>query len=336
MSKALDSLKKVKEQLGHNYTSYQLLSVLDSLLWKSLWPIIESTEFFDRILANVLGWGATNPRRKLSSLPKERFNTYVVAYLAADDPKLKLRILKRMRIERNILFFTVSRFLMLAKDAPATRPSPELTYKLAIVRPNKFWFSMRETLYWSKHAVDFKGMILEKYMRLVMVEASTFFRQQQMHNPHLVFDIEDMAQNFMLAVNRAVDKCDAHQGTLTAYVQTWLRDAKSNPNSRGEYGVAYTIPASQRRRLAGHSKTKAVNISVSIESSDLLGLVSDSDTEAEYEREKSIDHIKVLAKRADPHGIGRLFLGIGERFDTEEIKTLETLSSSRQPGANTK
>lgn len=324
MANALDSLKRVKEQLGHNYTSFQLLSVLDQLLWKSMWPILRTTDYFDRVLANVIGWSATNPRRKLSSLPKDRFNTYAAAYLVADTPKVKLRILKKMRIERNILFYVVARFLEVMRDVPPAKPSQKVVNALAVFDHEGLWFAARESDYWHQQAIAFKGMIMEKYMRFVMMEAQQFHKQQRQHNPHLNFDLDDIAQNFILAVNKAIDKCDAQQGTLTSYIQNWIKDAKGNPQLRGEYGIAYTIPASQRRAVAQSPKNKAVNISVSIDSDELQHLRSESNVEEEFERKRTVELVRLLAKRADPTGISRMFLGIGEILEPQELKQLET------------
>jgi hypothetical protein len=322
MSRVLDSLKRVNEQLSHNYTSYQLLSVLDKLIWKAMWPIINSTNYFDRVLASVLAWSAVNPRRKISSLPRDRLTTYAVAFLASEDPKMKMRILRKMRLERNIPLFVIDRFLALTDGHPVEKPEPELIDALCIKDLQNLWFAVRECGYWRQHAIDFKGMILEKYMRLVMMEAQMFYKQQRTNNPHLNFDLDDIAQNFVLAVDKAVNKCDAHQGTLTSYIQNWIKDAKGNPQLRGEYGIAYTIPASQRRSMAKADDPKAVNISVSIDSTEMLELASDTDIEKELERKQTISHIRLLAKRVDPTGIARMFLGIGEVLTVAESSIL--------------
>lgn len=271
----------------------------------------------------MLGWSAVNPRRKLSSLPKERFNTYVLAYLAADTPELKLRILKRMRIERNILFYVVGRVCDLyATQTPASRPTSSMANALAIFDHKGMWFSVRESGYWLGQALDFKGMIIEKYMRFVMMEAQQFHAQQLRDNPHLDFNLDDLAQNFILAVNKAIDKCDAQRGTLTSYIQNWLKDAKGNPAMRGEYGIAFTIPASQRRAIANSTTNKAVNISVNIDSKELQSLASACDAEAELERARTIDFVRRLAKSADPSGVSRMFLGIDESLNVAERKLL--------------
>lgn len=329
MSRALDSLKKVNEQLSHNYTSYQLLSVLDKLIWKAMWPIVSSTNYFDRVLATVLAWAAVNPRRKVSSLPRERFNTYALAYLAAEEPAMKMRILKKMRLERNIPLFVINHFLELTVNHPADTPTPALAHSLCVKEPRSLWFATRQCSYWQKHATDFKGMILEKYMRLVMMEAQMFYKQQRTNNPHLNFDIEDIAQNFILAVDKAINKCDAQQGTLTTYILNWIKDAKGNPQLRGEYGIAYTIPASQRRLMVKDNEPKAVNVSVSIDSRELLDLASDTNIQGDLERKQTIDYVRLLAKRVDPSGIARMFLGVGEILNDTELRLFHTHVTSK-------
>lgn len=320
MSKTLDVLKSVKERLDHNYTSYQLLSVLDKLLIKSIAPIINTTDYVDRVLANVVAWAAVNPRRKVTSLPKPKFNTYVMAYLASDKPKQKIKILSRLRLERNVLFFIATCFINATKSLAAERPSTSLINELAVTHPNRLYFASRDSQFWYAQASDFKGQIMEKYMRMAMVEAQMFHKQQRMDNPHLKFELDELGQNFMLAVSKAVDKCDAQQGTLTTYVQNWIKDAKGNSSLRGEYGIAYTIPAAHRRAMAAKKdgKPHIVNISVSIDSQDLEHLTSDSNVEEEVERTRRICRVRLLAKRVDPTGIGRLYLGIDEIFDDQE------------------
>jgi hypothetical protein len=69
-------------------------------------------------------------------------------------------------------------------------------------------------------------------------------------------------------------------------------------------------------------------ISVSIDDEELQGLRSESNIEEEYERKRTIDLVRVLAKRADPTGISRMFLGIGEILLPEELRQLETQVSN--------
>lgn len=325
-SAVLNSLKKVKERIGHNYTSYQLLTILDRLLLRALKPVIETTDFFDRIIACVIGWAATNPRRKLSALPREKFNTYVMAYLASSDPELKYRIVRKMKLERNILFFVLARFHELTLRLDHTRPDQKLIRTLKVTAPNKLWFAARTSKYWWKQAEEFKHMMMEKYFRLVMLETTIYCKTQKRDNPHLVINVDDVAQNFVLAVSKAIDKCDAEQGTLTSYVQNWIKDAKSTSHYRHEYGIAYTIPASRRRQLAESNKTHAINLSVSFDSEELKELESDTNIEEETIRKDTVNMVRRLAKLADPSGVSRLFLGIGESLTADELLQLSAIT----------
>jgi hypothetical protein len=328
VSKVIEALKTVKEKISHNYTSYQLLKLLDTLLFRALAPIIETTDFFDRVLANVIGWAATNPRRKLSALPRARFNTLAMAYLASSDPKMKIRIVKKLKLERNIIFFTLAKFADLSKDLTAEAPPHSLVRQLSVTHPDQLWFAVRLSLYWFNQASKFKNMMIEKYLRLVVNETMMYYNQQKKNNPHLKFDLDDIAQNFALAVSKAIDKCDADQGVLTTYVQNWIKDAKNASNFRHEYGIAYSIPASRRRALAESDDlgSKHINISVHIDSDELTGLESDSNLEQELLRKDTIKTVRQLAKHADPDGISRLFLGIGEILSAEELHRLHRLT----------
>ena len=323
MSTILDNLKRVEEKLDKNYTSYQLLTALDQLIWQGCKPIIECSDFFDRIIANVLCWGSMNSRRKLSSLEKPKFYTMAFAFLASQDPKQKLTILKKMRLERNILFYAMRQFVALTSDlgpVPATGP---LVYRLAITAPSKVWFASKSVAFWYDEASAFKGYIIEKYMRLVMMEANHFCKHQKEINPTLVFDIEDVAQNFILAVSKAIDKCDALQGTLTTYIQNWIKDAKGNPATRGEYGVAYSIPASQRKALAT-GKASSVNVSISLDD-EAMQVAACQGVDTEYERQDYIEWVRKLTKKLDPLGISRMLMGIQEHLSSSEVELLSTV-----------
>jgi hypothetical protein len=237
-------------------------------------------------------------------------------------PQQKIKILSRMRLERNILFFIATKFIAATKSLEAKRPNQKIINAFSVSQPSRLYFASRDCQFWYEQASDFKGQIMEKYMRMAMVEAQMFYKQQRQDNPHLKFELDELGQNFMLAVSKAVDKCDAQRGTLTTYVQNWIKDAKGNSSLRGEYGIAYTIPAAQRRSMAAKSdgKPHSVNISVSIDSKDLEHLTSDSNVEQEVERTRQIQRVRLLAKRVDPTGIGRLYLGIEEIFDDQELR----------------
>ncbi len=336
-SAVLQTLKSVKERLPDNYTSGQLFEVLDRMLYRSIDPIIEHANYVDRILAIVLSWYSNNQRRKVSPLSKERFNTYVIAFLGARDNDLRKKIYRNLRLERNITFFIVQRWLSLLKpwrqlhvqyargDNSVLHQMASLERTALIWNNHNLFTEYQNVAYWHEQAAQFKQQMLEKYMRFIMREAYGYYRAQQINNPHLRFDLDEIAQNFILAAYKAIDKCDERQGTLTTYIQNWLKNAKVSTHFRHEYGIAYNIPHSKRQRIA-KKQDHSSNIYVSIDSEEAQEIASEHDLEQEMERNDQINFVRMLAKIADPIGIGRIVLGIGEVLDEHEVNKLKGIA----------
>lgn len=323
----LHNIKTVKERLQKNYSSYQLLSTLDNYLFNAARPVIENTTWLDYTVANVVGWNAMNPRRKISTLDRDVWHRYQYAFLVTDDPAIKYKILCRMRLERNILFTALDRFMQVLPKEPSQIRNPKVLASVGCFNPDELWSTAQECRFWYDLAVSMKGMIIEKYFRLVFVEAVNFYNYQRQLNPALSYDLEEIAQNFVANVAKAVDKCDTHHGTLTTYIRNWLQDAKSNPRTRGEYGVAYSIPPSKRKAVA-MKEDNTVNISLSMDA-EVVQLAEASETaESNMVTAQGLKLTRQLAKEVDPAGIGRLFLGIQEQLSAEE-KALLSLSSKR-------
>lgn len=332
MSIAIQSLKTVNESLKQNYTSFQLLSTLDDLQFKAVCSVIKCSNFVDRVLAQTLAYNVINPRRKVSSIPKAKYHGLVFAYLATTDVKTKIKIFKRLRLERSLVFFIVNTFC--TKILPFT-PNKEVSHNtilfFSLTQIDTAWYNAREAHYWITKAHEFKNMIIEKYMRLIVNEATNFYKMNK--SSGTVFDLDEITQNFFIATARAIDKCDAQRGTLTTYVLNWIKDAKTNSECRGEYGIAYNIPQSFRRQIASKS-VNSVNIATSIDASldDLF--VTNGSPEHERMHSESMYRIQRIAKKVDPIGLGRFSLNIDEVLSPREIKLLrrenEKLVKSRR------
>ena len=323
----LYNIKTIKERLQKNYSSYQLLSTLDNYLFRAAKPIIETTNWLDFTVANVVGWNAMNPRRKISTLDRDVWHRYQFAFLVSDDPVLKYQILRKMRLERNILFTALDRFMSVLPNDPSQIRNPKALVSVGCFNPDELWAAVQECRFWYGLAVSMKGMIIEKYMRLVFVEAVNFHNYQRQLNPALTYDLEEIAQNFIANVAKAIDKCDTHHGTLTTYIRNWLQDAKSNPRTRGEYGVAYAIPPSKRKAVA-MKEDDTVNIALSMDAESVQLAEAAETAESNLVRNQGLQLTRQLAKEVDPAGIGRLFLGIQEILTPEE-KALLSLSIKR-------
>lgn len=157
-----------------------------------------------------------------------------------------------------------------------------------------------------------------------MLETTNYAAFQRQHNPHLNIQTDDVAQNFILALSKAIDKCDVDKGTLTSYIKAWMQDARNTVNFSHEYGTAYSLPSSKKRDIA-RDLSNVNNISLSIDSEEVQELHSDHDTEADAVSRHVVNRVRRLSKAADPLGLGRLALRITEVLSPKELSLLEKL-----------
>lgn len=296
-SSVFDSLKGVKESIGDNYTSSQLLGSLDILIFNAIDAIIEHTDWLDLVVGRILLWYGDNKKRKLSPIPKEDFMEMCFLYLCS-DAKGKMQIIRQMEMERNVWLSSCKLFCMHPVDEDPLNPL-RVFYK---ERSGKdLWVAHRDVAYWSGKAFEMKSKIMEKYLRYTLTMANSYYK-----NSNTSVDLDDLIQNFTLAVSKAIDKCSVNHGTLTSYIQQWMRSAQNSSASGHEYGIAYSVPqASRKQFLEGRSP----NIYVPIDAEEVLAVAHEDNS---LETDSEIAHIRLLAKHADPLGLARMQLGIQE------------------------
>ena len=182
---------------------------------------------------------------------------------------------------------------------------------------------MRRVAYWTEKALTFKHQIIEKYMRLVMLEAHAYATHHKQNNPHIRIDLDEVAQNFILAVSKAIDKCNANKGTLTSYVQMWLKDARNTVHFQHSYGFAYSIPTNKRREIAA-GKSHINNMVFDLDSAEAQSVAVEYDLESDIDNKKIVNTVRAISKQADPTGLGRLTLQITEVLSPKERQLLKT------------
>lgn len=333
---SFNSLKSVKESLSERYSSNQLMNVLDDILGYGLRVLIENTNFIDMMSMSCLTWYSGNSRRKISSLPKPKVMYYLALYPVLNQ-RQKIKILTRLRLERNIRFFLLETFLTKAEEyvkleVEACKTKDLMKKSVLLERMHVLQSGTgvqgsmsavyHQVKFWHQLAVKFRNQIMEKYMRHTVMRANAFYNS----SPELK-DLQDVIQNFQFALSKAIHKFDQRKGTLTSYVNFWLRNAQ-NPTGglTHEYGIAYTIPASVKRGHASGTSTHPVNIFATIDD-DASALEVPCDTlnpEQSIERDSEINRVRKLAKIADPVGCARLRLGIEEVLSPDEIKLLQS------------
>ena len=326
-SKVFADLKGVKETITSNLTSYQYLSVLDDLLYRSIYPIVEGTKFVDVFIAQVLGWQTQNPKRKTTGLGRQAFAAYVTLFYLSDTPERKLEVLKEMRLDRAIIWEAVrkwmsnlSGFTELANSVPEQGPAVQALLRIhdfeqqAVLRPGfglcAIW---READYWYSKASEFKEMILQKYTRLCLNTA----QRDYVDLGHTI-ELDDLSQIYLLTASKAIDKCDTEKGVITSHIQNWLLSAKN-------VAVAQYLSPHQKTKIGSQRHKDLVESlfeEVSIE--DIEDMPSEESSEED--REDNTLLIREVAKLFDPQGNGRAVLGIAEVLSDEDLKTLNALA----------
>lgn len=325
-SQSFAKLKSIQESIQVNLTSYQYLSVLDELLYRAVFPIIEGTRFIDVFLSQMLGWQTLNPKRKTSGLGRHAFSANTTLFLLSDNPKQKLKILKKMRLDRSMLFEILRRWTAIADELQALGTETATKQKMIefhdlqdrclIKSGYGLTSTYRVSHYWYKHALDFKRQILEKYTRMVLVTA-----QRDYEDLDKKVELDDIVQVYLLTAAKAIDKCDTDKGVITSHIQNWLMSAKNVVvatylTGAGTESNAVSLSTTTNKRLVD-DMVESVNVG------DLEEL-SHSDEDAR-ERSSDIDQIRTISKLFDPHGFGRILLHIQEQLDPSDSQVLQSL-----------
>ena len=167
---------------------------------------------------------------------------------------------------------------------------------------------IRASKFWIAEFVKLKELILQKYYRFIINTAQSDFKSLG----HTV-SLDDMAQNYVLVSSKALDKCDYEQGTLTSYLQLWLKSAKHKITKKGS--ISNTVSSFISDGTSSESNY------VRLDDASLL----DKDELVQEERiDDHITHVRLLLKEMDPTGIIRLSMGIEEILNKEELAILET------------
>lgn len=319
---------KSKDPKSLPYSSNQLFTLLDVLLNNAVERIIENSDFVDRVFSSIIAWYNTNKRRKISKYNRETTVSVMIAYIKTNDIELKKELYKSLCIERSVSFLIIKQFLDICKDYTrllediSTTQFPERSnyweriYNIEVSvsyrkkSNNDLYGVLREITYWFELYGRLKNGIMEKYYRYIFTQVI-----RESKRSTVKVDIDDMAQNYVVATSKAVDKFLSDKGTFKSYLDHWIKDAKTAITSGHYYGLAFVTPD------ADYSNIGVTNIAVSLD--QLLSDEGDDSEiksiEAESPEELAIvrshhQRIRALANYADPLGFAV------ESFGLKEIK----------------
>ena len=306
------------------YNTSQLLKVADKLLFRSILPIIRTNSFVDQFLSSILSYGVENPRRKLTSLQRDKWISLCFLFLLANKRE-KEKIYPILRIERSATYFIVQIFneyaqeytelekALVASKMDNTKYNDQIKHRMKKIRDtlgstSSISATYKQTKFWLTKYCEYRGMILNRYGEYIVGVSKLYAHDK----PGI--DAEDVAQNAALFAAKAIDKCDVNKGSLTSYIQTWVKKALLDPKYPHQYGIAYDIPANFRKKIVDAHETP--NFIINLEDTDDVCQDDSVNVEEDIDREIEINAVRKLAKIADPEGYARIFLGIEETLDT--------------------
>lgn len=325
-----------------NYTSGQIEFVMDSLLYAALSEVIKSTKVFDAQLAYLLSLLTSNKKRKpYNAETRERAMSLLVKAMTVDGLE-KMEYIQEFKMERNFIFVFLENFLNKYYDLylgtyksfiEAENITDRVKYsrKLdAIVldvgaasRSSLFRCLVNLNDILPEFMKYFNGVVAD-YYRLCTQQARFYIDTNRGKN----YDPSDVNQNFLRNVLVAINKFDSHKGAMVSYVKWWIINAQTSGSREHEYGIAYTVPQTQRKKIAT-GKESTINFSVSLDApasdnsegaDELHSLVSDDQRlEDLVDAQRAAQKLAALIKTVDPYGIARLSLDISEHFTQSEL-----------------
>lgn len=326
-----------------NLTGEQIQIILDLFLYKALEPVVVHSAVFDNQVSYLLNLTTGNRKRKISSIERETVIEILASYLVATDRRDKFEIVRSARIERSFIHTFLSRFLsynsefmkLYSEYMVSTKTRDSVRERLDSMA-RQAGCESREDLYRIMSLVDgylrnfynYRTTVVDHYVKMASKQAASYIDSNRSMN----YDFMDVRQNILKSVLIAIDKYDSDRGPLTSYINWWVLNALTCGTDEHEYGIAYTIPQTQRKKLATGTSGE-VNFSVSLDgmSNDdddgernLHSSVSCEEKVAEnIERDETDDVIRYLVKSVDQRGTARLLLDIGEFFSTQEIEKMD-------------
>jgi hypothetical protein len=326
-----------------NLTGEQIQNVLDLFLYKSLEPIIYYSTAFDNQIIYLLGLITRNKKRKLTSITREEAISFLAKALITEDPVQKHELVRSARLERNFLHIFIYNFLQYAGNyieeyskylrlrgierKIQARRMDMLSQSLCTDKKSLFVICLNshDSL---KQFYKYRSEVLGNYVQLASKQAKAYSSM----SANNTYDFQDVRQTILRAILTAIDKYDSSKGALTSYINWWILNAQTCSAAEHEYGIAFTMPQSHKRKIANDKNVDSINFSVSLDqlissedgSDDSLHnhLSRDRDLTEQIEIAQSEQLVQYIAKCVDKRGILRLSYDIGEYFSDKELKIM--------------
>lgn len=335
-----------------NATGDQIQFILDKLLYTALRPFILKSDIFDLQLVYILSAMTRNRKRKLATVDREIAIDVLARSLITSNRSEKYILVKSLGLERQLVQTFLSRLVdtyylpvnKLYSGYLRANPDNKLIYakKIKAICLELGFEDRSDLVLAINKCYDYLGLyakyfseVADEYVKL----CSSLAKAHVDSNPHNQYDFYDVRQGFLQNLLVALNKYDSSKGALTSYIKWWIFNAQTCSNNDHEYGIAYTVPPSQKRKLATDG-LDFTNFSTSLDQifegdsddsiENLHSKVSSSyDLEQDFIQTNLANKIKFLAKHADIDGCARLTLDIEEVYTEDELTKMKNVMISQ-------
>ena len=274
-------LLKQREHLQQNLSSAQLIGILDSFLYRAISPIFERCpDFALQWVCDLLCVINTMPhKRKFSVNLINDDLSQALGRVLTCPPSERIAALRHAALDRIYLITFVSTFLRVARRA---LPDPDADFDLhKVARHDALrllgaptWAVeplINKVELYDRLSDTFVSYISEKYVKLAQLRTKAMI-----NGCNLKLSEKDLNANHNMVIVRAIYKYSSQKGTLTDFVQTWMR-SNNNPRFAHEFGLAYTLPQSKRKVLSkqGWVETGGAVMNLASPLEDAEGVASD-------------------------------------------------------------
>jgi len=311
-----------KESLKENLSGEQIEFILNSLIHSPIEQLMKHTTLVEDTISESLQLIVANQKRKLAVIEGNDLVSAIFSIIISKDVNYRASALKELQLERSVYFRIFKNFddafnvycdnLPKYFEAVASKDfEAQEQFYSAMIKAQKDLRLINNTLPYQEFllikenitkAYRFRSMLIEKYIRFVHQRAIKFRKGTSLN-----IDLDDLFKNLLVSIPKAIDKYRAEKGPLTTHIEWWLKDAITQNASSHEYGIAYHIPSSKRRKMQKSNET-IQNFSSAIDD-NVLEMEGEDSLEEKVLQSSNDTRLARIAAEADKKKMGFLELG---------------------------
>jgi hypothetical protein len=277
----------VKERLQVNLTGSQIAKILDKLLWLTVQPILLHTQLGRRLGAEILVQSYSDGRLSVSPLPRQQYINTLFTAIVTPRAKDHANNMQALKLERSafscLADYCVSIYKYVnnlslsyikaqqSNDSIQARQSKSTINKICDdigSTEATIGGALRYVIYYLQQYRIFKEYVAEKFYRHSYEESKKSIALTSIH-----VDVMDLFANYLLAIDRALDRYSPDKGSLTTYLRWWYTNAKTAPEFPHQYSESYSLPTAERKAMTaryGRGESQATNFAYSLEDAESI------------------------------------------------------------------